>query len=302
MMKESVAEQRILFWHNGMNFGNTNPMKKHQILWEWLMIVCGSLLLALGIRYFLLPLKLTTGGVGGLATLLYYLGKIPLSLTVFLANLVLFILGIRSVRLGGIIKSLGGIALLSFFLSLPLPPFSVTDPMLAALYGGVLEGLGVGITLAVDSSTGGTDFLVLLIRKRFPSVTAGKLLLWIDGGIILLSGVALSYVEGILYSLVALFISARVVDLVLVEGGFAKAVLVVSRESRSIARRIQTTLFRGVTAFYTRGCFSGTDGETLLCVVKTRQVPKVLDLVKEEDPDAFSVILDVRHVRGEGFD
>ena len=275
-------------------------MKKRVL--DYLAISFGAFLLALGMQFFLVPARFTTGGAGGVATILYYFFRIPVFLTVSGINLILFLFGFRFLPREAILKNLWGILFLSFALSiLPTSFVPTANPLLCALFGGALEGVGVGLVMRRDGSTGGTDFAALILHRLFPLTRPFLWVFYIDTCIITLSALAFGLWETFFYSLFALFVSAKVMDRILVQGTDAKSVFIISRCHEALSSALTMGLGLGVTEIPTRGGFSKEEGKGLLCIVKTPLVPKLLALIKKHDPMAFTVISDVRRVHGEGF-
>lgn len=269
---------------------------------EYVFVLLGAFFLAFAVQFFLVPAKISTGGVSGIGTLLLYTLGVPLFVTVPAVNAVIFIFGFRSLPRSALTKSLFGVAALSFFLSQTekIPAYR-GEPILGAVFGGALAGVGVGLTLLQTASTGGTDLMALMIHEKKPHLTPGRLILWMDSVIILSSGFFLGDLTVILFSLISLYISNLTVDWVLTRGDLAKSVWVISKASSSIARDIHHRLSRGVTGIAVHRYYSNTAGEMLFCVLKNRQVPLLLELIHQRDPAAFTFISDVRKVRGEGF-
>ncbi|MBR2616526.1 MAG: YitT family protein [Clostridia bacterium] len=269
---------------------------------HYLTIGLGAFLAAFSVRFFLLPFQISTGGVSGIATLLYYLFSVPVSLSTLLLNLTLLLFALRRLARANRKGNLLGIFLFSLFLKVtePLPPCDC-DLFLAAFFGGVVAGCGVGLTLSRDASTGGTDLAALMLSGAFPHRSPAFFINLLDTGIILASGLFFGRLSVTLYSLLSLFVSNFVVDRILVRGDAAKAVFVISRDSERIARRILSELGRGVTGLPIRGLYSRTSGQMLYCVVRPRQVPELLGLVEETDAEAFTVVTDAKKVQGRGF-
>jgi uncharacterized membrane-anchored protein YitT (DUF2179 family) len=248
------------------------------------------------------PARFTTGGAGGIATVLYHFFKIPVYLTVSGVNLLLLIWGLRFLPTAFLWRNLWGIAALSLFLSLvPSSLVLSADPLICALFGGALEGVGVGLVMRRDGSTGGTDVAALILRRLFPAHGPAFWVILIDTAIISLAVLSFRAWELFFYSLLSLFVSGRVMDRVLVQGDSAKSLLIITPKSDEVLRAVTVDLERGATLFPTFGGWEKRAGESVLCVVKNAFVPKVLSEVKRIDPAAFVVISHVHRVHGEGF-
>lgn len=273
-----------------------------KIIKDYVFITAGAFILAFGINYFLVPMKISTGGVSGIGTVLYHVLSLPMSVTTLALNSVLFLLGFRTLKKSSIVKTLSGIVLLSFFLGITEDFGSYTEDLfIASIFGGILIGLGIGLTVLKEASTGGSDFAAIMLSKLIPHVSVPTFILIIDAIIISASGIIFKNYTLMLYSVISLYISSKVADFVLVRGDYAKSVLIVSKNSRKIADTVMKTMERGVTGIYSRGLYNGNDGMMLMCIVRAKEIPKLLSVVKKHDKDAFTVISDVRRVHGEGF-
>ncbi|NLY31144.1 MAG: YitT family protein [Firmicutes bacterium] len=272
-----------------------------RIGYEYIMITLGVVLTALGYNWFLIPNKIAAGGVSGIGTVFHYLwgwpvGVVMLSLNIPLFLAVTYILG---PKFG--VKSVYGAVSLSVLvdvLAIVTGPVT-TDPLLAAIYGGVFVGIGIGITMRFQGSTGGTDLGALLLN-HFIDVRLGQAVLVIDACIIALAGLVFGPELG-LYAFLALVVSSRAIDLVQEGTGYNKAAYIISQYPEEIAREIMDRLDRGVTSLHGTGMFTRSDRQVLMVIVSRREVGAVKDLVREIDPRAFLVISDVREVLGEGF-
>lgn len=269
---------------------------------DYFVIALGTFILAFSINFFLVPVKISIGGVSGVATVLYHMFRIPVWATTLFANLVLFAFGFKTLKKSTIAKNLTGIVFLSLFLRVTENFGGYRDDMLiCAVFGGILVGLGVGLTILRDGSTGGTDFAALMLNRVFRHISVATFVLLIDTGVILASGFAFEDVTIMFYSVISLYISSKVMDFILVRGDFAKSVYIISEKNEEIARFVMSDMVRGVTGIYSKGCYSGKDQMILLCIVKSKEVQQVLNKVKEFDDNAFVIISDVREVRGDGF-
>lgn len=277
-----------------------NEVKKYII--DYFYIAIGSFILAFAINYFLVPCKISTGGVSGFATVIYYLFRIPLSFTTLVVNMVLFFFGYKTLKKSSIAKTIAGILFLSLFLEITEVFGSYSeDIMICAIFGGILVGVGVALPVLKDASTGGSDFAALMLHKAIPYVSVATFILLIDTAVIVASGAALKNYTIMFYSVISLYISSKVTDWILVSGNYAKSVFVISENHNEIADEIMQDMKRGVTGIYSQGCYHKKDNMMLMCIVKSREIPGLLEKVKRIDKNAFTVISEVREVRGEGF-
>lgn len=270
-------------------------------LLSYLGILLGVTVTAFGLSFFLVPNKIAAGGVSGLATVLLYTLKVPMGLTMILLNVPLFILSLRIIGPMFGVKTLFGSIALSVVIdlmnqvALPL----TMDPLLSAIYGGVIAGIGLGLAFRFGGSTGGTDMAAQLVARYLP-MSVGQALLFVDGIVILLAGLVFGP-ELALYALLSVFVTTKAVDLIQEGQSYAKAVLVISDHSDQIAKRVMEDMDRGVTGLQARGLYTGTQREMLLITVGRTEIAKVKDIVRDIDSRAFVVISDVHEVLGEGF-
>lgn len=273
-----------------------------KFLIDYLYIAMGAFILAMGINCFLVPMKLSTGGVSGVGTVLYYFFNIPLSVTTLVINAGLFVMGYRMLKKEAIFKTLAGILFLALFLEITGSLGTYTeDRLIASLFGGIMAGIGVGLTVIRGASTGGSDFAALMINKRMPHVSVATVIMIIDGIVITLSGIAFKDYTVMFYSVISLYVAGRVTDFIMVRGNWAKSVYIISEKHEEIARAIIEDMDRGVTGIYGKGIYENKDKMLLMCIVKGREIPNLLERIKSLDGKAFTVIADVKEVHGEGF-
>jgi len=271
-----------------------------QLLKHIVGIVIGATIVSASINTLIIPNHISDGGVTGIAIILHYLFNWPVSWTVLLLNLPLFIMGLRTVGRNFLIFSIVGVGLLAATLSLTTQlPVLTHDTLLAAISGGVLSGIGMGIIFRSRGSLGGTDILAVLFA-RTTSFSVGQILLGIDAVIFL--GIAILFrPEMAMYAMIYMFIATRVVDLVQVGLSHSKSVMVVTTHPQSIADEIMEKLDRGVTLFQATGAFSGEAKQVVYCIVNRTELSQVKEIVRDQDPLAFVAISEVPEVVGEGF-
>ena len=276
--------------------------KAKKFLTDYLYIMAGAFILSFAITYFLVPVKISTGGVSGVGTVLYYIADIPLSVTTLVINAALFFFGYKTLQKGAVLKTVAGIVFLSAFLEItPLFGCYDKDIFICSMFGGVLVGLGVGLVVYKEASTGGSDFAALILHKIIPYIPVATFILVIDSIVIIASGVVFRDYTIMFYSVLSLYISSKVTDWILVSGDYAKSVYIISKKHRAIAEAVMSDMERGVTGIYSYGCYSETDNMMLLCIVKNKEIPRLLGKIKTIDENAFTIISDVKEVRGEGF-
>ncbi len=274
-------------------------MKKFLI--DTLYIIIGSFILAFGVNVFLVPNEISAGGVSGIATVLYIVFKVPLSATVISVNLLLFIFGWRTLTKKELLKSLTGIIFLSLFLEITLYlPKYTDDLLLSAVFGGLICGFGISLVIMRGASTGGTDMFAIMVSKKLSGVSYAGIIFITDAVIVGISGFAFSSITIMFYAAICLYFQAKVVDLFAVMGSIAKQIQIVSDKAEIIAEKILES-GRGVTGVYIKGFYTGKDKMMLMCVAKSRELGKVIKIIKDTDKFAFITIGEVKEVIGEGF-
>ena len=277
-------------------------MDIRKVVKDYLILVTGAFLLASGLNAFLVPCKLSSGGVSAIGTMLLYLANVPISVTNLAVNAVLFLFGYKYVGKGAVLKTVVGIAALSAFLEITkyFPLFG-DDLFISVVMGGALVGVGVGFVVKVEGSTGGSDFAGLILKKFFPHIPVATLILFIDSFIIMISGIVFKSYMITFYSAIAMFIAAKVTDKVITMGDKAKSVYIISAQNAGISKMIMHSFARGVTGIYSKGLYSGNDSMMLLCAVSPKQLPKLVNKIKDIDKNAFIIVNEAREVLGEGF-
>lgn len=267
---------------------------------EYVMIFIGCLITALSLNGLLIPNKIAAGGVSGFATVLFYLMQIPVSVTLILVNIPLFIAGVVYLGRKFGVRTLVGTILLAFFVAFTqgITPFT-SDLLLAAIYGGVLSGLGLGIVFRAKATTGGTDLAAQLLHK-FVGLTVGQGLLGIDFIVIALAGFAFG-AELAMYALIALFATGKVIDLVQQGLRVSKMAYIISNNPKAISEAILYKLNRGATALTGKGAFTGEQRDVIFCVVNQMEITKLKEIVYEVDQSAFVVVSNITEALGEGF-
>lgn len=274
----------------------------------WLPMLAGTAIYAFGIHFFLIPNHFMEGGLTGIALLLNYTLAIPPSFTTLLLNIPLFYVGWRYFGGKTMLYTIVCTVALSAFLWIMetliklgwIIPFQTTqDYFLATLYAGVTIGSGLGLVFRFGGTTGGVDIIARIIHKR-RGLSMGQIILIID---VLVIGSSFLIIRGemILYTLVMVFISSRVIDFIQ-EGAYAaKAFTIITDHPEAISRRISQELERGVTFFHAKGGYTKQSKEVVYCVVYRNEVRRMRTLVQAIDPDAFMIVHDVQDVLGEGF-
>ena len=277
-------------------------LRKTLLAYVW--ITLASVIYAIGFNWCYEPNQIGFGGITGVAQIINaVLPWAPIGTVVILLNAPLFLLRWR--LLGGhlLLSSLYAMFISSLAIDLlhMVYTFQPMDPVLATIYGGVLMGGSLGIVFLQGATTGGTDLIARLLKLKLAWLPMGKLLMVIDLVVILAVAAAFGNMYSALYGVVALYLSAKVMDMVLYGLDTAKVAYIISQAPQTIAYRLTRELDRGVTILQGRGAWSGQDKEVLMCAFKQRQIVAMKRMVKEIDPDAFLIVCDAHDVMGEGF-
>ena len=264
--------------------------------------VVGSAIMAVGVSSFLLPNQLSSGGFSGVATITYYLLKIPMGVMIMALNIPLFLFA--GYRLGKefFIKSLIGTFSLSIFIDIldKYPPIT-TDRFLACIYGGVIIGIGTALILRVDASTGGTELIANIIKTYNPYISMSKYLTIIDIVIIGLNVVFFKHIEIGLYSAIAIYLYGQMIDIIFEGVHYTKLLFIISDKNDQISQAISDKVKRGVTGLYGKGMYRDKDKLVLICAASRGDVSEIKDIANGIDRNCFIVITNSREVLGKGF-
>lgn len=268
-------------------------------------IVSGSAIFAMSVAFWASPAGLVSGGVSGIGIVVKEItGVIPIALTSFLLNIPLFVIGFFQRGIRFLYKSLFAFLSLTLFLgvfeSLPLPFDAGEELLVSTLVYGVLSGLGIGLVLRSGATTGGTDMLASIIKKKKPHLRISFLIVIIDVAIILSGVFIFGFAKGV-YATLGLFVASKVMDAVVSGGKISKSAMVLSPEYEKISERIIKELGRGVTLIEGRGQYTGEKRRLLLSVMSVSELSRLYEIVYECDKEAFITVTDAREVLGEGF-
>ena len=267
------------------------------------MIALGCAIFALGFDLFLEPNGLTAGGISGIALIVVHLAPITtVGVATALMNFPLFFFGGRKIGMRFFVGSIIGTVFFSAFIDLfAALPVIETEPLLAAIYGGVICGAGLGIVFVNNASTGGSDIVIRLLKMKYRNAPLGTISLAFDFCVCAATGLVFGDVSNMLYSLIAVFATSQMLDMVIYKFDFSRVAYIISKEHKRIADSINYDLRRGVTYLYAQGYYTGNDTKVILTAVKQGQLADLKDLVVRIDPDAFIIVQDAHQVLGDGF-
>jgi uncharacterized membrane-anchored protein YitT (DUF2179 family) len=269
-----------------------------------LLILLGCVITGLAYALFLIPHHFVPGGVSGIAIILNYFAALPVGALIIVLNVPVFLLGLKTMGKKYVLNSLAGMVVSSVFIDLfnrVLKIPSATDnPILASIYGGVMLGIGLGIVFRGRASTGGSDIIGMILSK-YTGMSLGYGIMVTDFVIISASGFALHSLEAPLYGYLVLFLSTKVIDMVLEGWNYSKLVIITSTRTSEIADYILRGLDRSGTALRSRSLYLNREGEIILTVIHRKQLADLRNFIKKTDPEAFVIINDTYDVLGKGF-
>lgn len=274
-------------------------LKNEQVM-AYVQIVLGSLIGAAAYPLFLVPNHIAPGGLTGIATLLNFLFQWPVGTVSLIMNIPLFILGYRSMGRVFAVRSLIATVLFSLLIDMMPFPAMTMDPLLGAVFGGVLLGVGLGFIIRGGATTGGTDMIARMVHSRFQHISVGALLFVIDCAVVLMAGVTI-HAEYALYAFISIYVSTKLIDVVMMGLTQDKACYVISSKHEEIKQELMVKLDRGVTVLRAEGGYSGQERPVLLCVLSAQELGRLKAIVRAVDENAFVFISEAHEVLGEGF-
>ena len=279
-------------------------LRRSMTWWDGVKILAGTALTSFAFRFFTFPNHIVSGGVTGIAQIVNMLTGFPVGVFTILMNIPLFLLawkklGRRFVVLTAICMGLSSVSIdLLEKVARPL----TEDPMLAAVYGGVIKGAGFGLIYTTGATTGGADIPARMLRRKYPHINFGTFSLGINAVIILSFAVIFRRFDSSMYTLICMYISSKVISLILYGPIDSRLCYIISDRSDEVRSAITGRLGRGATMLQGHGAWSGKEEQVILCVVKPPQLARLRALVREIDESAFLVVSDARSVYGKGFE
>lgn len=265
-------------------------------------VIFGAAVMALGISMFLLPCKLSTGGIAGLATILYYLFKIPMGITNIVLNVPLFLFSGYKIGKSFFAKSVVGTISLSIFMDIFDKLNIITaDSFLACIYGGIIVGIGTAIILRANGSTGGSELVSNIIKEYNSNMRISNVIVIIDVIVVVLNIIFFKEIEIGLYSAISIYLMGKVIDILFEGIYFTKLIFIISEKNEEIAIKIGENIKRGTTGLFGKGMYTNKKKIILMCAATRGDVFKVKTAAKKIDPQAFIIISNAREVFGMGF-
>lgn len=276
--------------------------KRKEIIKKLFFVFLGNLLCAVAFNAFFIPTKLLSGGVGGLAILTQYLTGVPSGIAVFLINIPLFVLGFKKIDRQFLFYAFVSMFTLSSLLTITKDIgmyFSVDDLLLGAIFGGIFNGIGMGLMFRNRTCQGGFDIIAIILKQKY-NINIGTGLMAVNTVIISMSSMILGY-QSAMYTLISMYIGYQVLDKVQVGFNEKKNVIIISNKEEELAHAIIDRVNRGVTYLEGMGAFTNEKKKVLYCIVTSKEIAKLKAIVDEIDPSAFLTVNDVVEVKGKGF-
>ncbi len=269
---------------------------------KYVAITFACVLYGVGISLFVDPNDLAPGGFTGLSVMLNRLISVETGTVYLLLNIPVIFLGIWKFGWRFTVSTLYAIVMVSVFTNLfaMLRPITL-EPLLGAVFGGILNGASLGLVLRSSATTGGTDIIVKCLRQRFPHLKTGSLMLMLDAFIIGMSGFVFGNLDSVLYSIVSVIATSMVMDMVLYGRDGAKLIYIISDKAEAITPRILQDLDVGVTYLEGSGAYKNVEKKVIMCVVKKQVAHKLEEIVKQEDSSAFMIVSSASEIYGEGY-
>ncbi|KGL38914.1 YitT family protein [Listeria booriae] len=282
------------------------PIKRRKIhpklakVMEYVYVIIGAFIIAVAFNVLLLPNHVASGGVSGISTIINYLTGWNPAYIQWAFNIPLFFAGVLFLGYQFGIKTFVGTMIMPFFVYITADWTVWTNqPLVAALFGGVLVGMGLGIVFRGKASTGGTDVIAQILHK-FTHLSLGICVALIDGFVVI-AAMFVFDIESGLYALIGLFATSKTIDLVQVGLNQSKTALIISEKQDEIRQAILFKIDRGITRLSAKGGYTDDERQILLCVIAQSEFSRLKEVIKEIDPNAFVVVMSASEVMGEGF-
>ena len=276
------------------------PQQSKSIWKEYIYIMFGATLVGLSYNIFLLPAKLAAGGISGVSTIIYEVYGLSPALTQGLINIPIFLIGWFAMGKDFSGKTLVGTFFVPFIIWLSADiPYTVTNPFLGALYGGIVLGVGLGIVYKGNGSTGGTAAIAQIVKK-FTGLSSGYSQLIVDGFVVI-SSIIVFNLELTLFALMAIYVTSKTIDMVQLQTSSTKLILIITEREKEIQSLIKDGIDRGLTKVRSVGGYSNKDKTMILCVAEKQEAVFLKRMLQQEEPDSFVIFLNASEILGRGF-
>lgn len=277
-------------------------MKVFLFFYDIILIIIGCVMAALGTGSFLLPNQLSSGGFAGIATIIYYFFEINMATTILVLNIPLFIIGFIKLGFKFILKTIFATFLYSIMIDIfEAQEIIMNDKFLASIYGGILIGIGLALVFKANTSTGGTDLIAHIAQNYKINLKMSTIITIVDAIVIGANLIAFRNLEIGLYSVIAIYIIGKMIDIVFEGINFCKIIYIVSDKYEELTEIINLQIKRGATGLYGKGSYTQKNKMIIMCVSKRNDIEKIKSISKRIDPNSFIIVTDAREVYGLGF-
>ena len=278
--------------------------KKLKFIFETINFFIGVIIFAAGIGLFITPGNIAVGGFTGVSIIINHFTNFPVGTVIIVLNIPMFIICARVFGIKFILKTIAGVVISSVLIDIfgAIQPFREALSMeICALFGGILQGIGLGMIYLNGYTTGGTDLVLWLLKLKFPHMTTGFLLFILDSIVVAAAALIERDAQAALYSAIAIFSYTKVLDTILGATDRANLAFIISNKYKELADNITTALSRGVTVIESKGWFTKESKPMIMCVIDRSQIYNLRTMINEYDPNAFFILADAREVIGLGF-
>ncbi len=273
--------------------------------WKTMLVsdIVGGLFIAVALAVFAKNAEFATGGISGVALIVNYLFKTPMGIFTLALNIPIIILSYKSLGKNFFLRSLKTMIIGSIILDLVTyyVPVYTGDKLLASIFTGLLSGIGYALVYLQGSSTGGSDFIILLLRKKYPHLSIGTITQVIDGSVVLLGVLVYKNIDTILYGLISMLLCTVVVDKIMLGASTNKLIFVISKHVAALSEAISATIGRGSTFLDGTRSYSKEKTQVLMCACSLHQAAAIKNIVYEMDEHAFMIVMDSSEIHGKGF-
>jgi uncharacterized membrane-anchored protein YitT (DUF2179 family) len=267
---------------------------------SYTQIIVGATLVGLSYNIFILPAKLAAGGISGVSTILFELYDLSPAYVQFIINIPIFIIGWLALGKDFSWKTLVGTFWVPFIIWLSSDiPFSITNPLLGAIYGGIVLGVGLGVVYKGNGSTGGTAAIAQIVKK-FTGLSSGYSQFIVDG-LVVISSIIVFNIELTLFALICIYITSKTIDIVQLQTAATKLIMIITENEERIQSLIQNELDRGLTKVRSVGGYSDQDKTMILCVAEKQEAVRLKKILQQEETESFVIFLNASEILGRGF-
>ena len=278
-------------------------MKRNRYITDILYWVAGCGIYSVAVTALLTPNEISPGGFTGIAAAIGSLFGISTGWILLALNIPLLIFALIKLGGGFTLKTVAVTFILSSALNtaeMVFPAYKL-NPILAAVFGGMLSGLGLSLILLRGATTGGVDVIAMLVNARRPHITLGRFIMLFDFAVVAFAALVYGNIESALYSVISIYAATRIMDGVLYGGNSGKMLFIITERAAELAIAIGTQLRRGTTAISARGGFTGGEKPMLMCAVRKHEVAGLISIIRDTDPAAFTIVTDAGEIIGQGF-